>query len=142
MKHPQNSVLKMTFFGAVALGLSGCGQNPFPTDGKTQQQPLSEIPYELTVPAKLECIASKPCEFDVQASVLNDMGVPALTATDLPVGAAFNIHSGHFIWTPVFSGLEVEKTVKVYILLASSNDPMNIGKVGIVTIHVGAGITQ
>lgn len=133
------TIAKCLVFAGAAFGLAACGQNPFPTDGKITQGQIDQPPYAMEAPESVGCVSGKICEFDVKASVLAEMGFPNIVLTDLPVGAKFNSHSGHFEWTPTLMDREPGRTLTVYALLSSSNAPKEFGMTKAIEITVAPG---
>ncbi|MBS1962511.1 MAG: hypothetical protein JST04_09860 [Bdellovibrionales bacterium] len=133
------TIVKCLVLAGAALGLAACGQNPFPTDGKITQGQIDQPEYAMDAPTSVACVAGKSCEFDVKASVLADMGYPNIVLTDMPVGAKFNSHSGHFEWTPTLMDREPGKTVTVYALLSTSEAPKDFGMTKAIEITVAPG---
>lgn len=135
----RSKTTKLLILSAAALGLAACGQNPFPTDGKVTQGQIDQPPYAMDAPEKVGCVSGKLCEFDVKASVLEEMGYPNIVMADLPIGATFNSHSGHFAWTPTLMDRESGRTITVYALLSTSSAPREFGITKAIDISVAPG---
>lgn len=97
---------QLSLLWIVGALLFGCGQNPYPKEGKLlSSEPEKPVaippPFVLDIPLQVDLEEGTMAEIPVHASVPKP-GTPIVTFKDLPEGAAFDSNSMKLTWNPSF----------------------------------------